>query len=209
MDEQFQINGVKAENEEENYLSPEIRPIPPQINYTEPTAPQKKPRIRRWKSFLIILGIIAAAESGYLVWNHYLSPEAKENRKIENDFKAYMRLVDQYETAMKNDTYGGKTPQETLDMFIDALEKGDLELASKYFVLREDGSRDPEILEALQEKKINNILPEMIRLLSVAQPTGSFLEGRYGFKVTDDTGNYSTIEFIFNEYSQVWKIESM
>ncbi|HQA95953.1 MAG TPA: hypothetical protein PLN18_01110, partial [Candidatus Colwellbacteria bacterium] len=69
MDEQFQINGVKAENEEENYLSPEIRPIPPQINYTEPTAPQKKPRIRRWKSFLIILGIIAAAESGYLVWN--------------------------------------------------------------------------------------------------------------------------------------------
>jgi hypothetical protein len=64
-------------------------------------------------------------------------------------------------------------------------------------------------LEVLQEKKINNILPEMIRLLSAAQPTGSFLKGYYGFKVTNDAGNYSTIEFIFNAYSQVWKIESM
>ena len=32
------------------------------------------------------------------------------------------------------DTYGGKTPQETLQMYIDAVEKGDYELASKYFI---------------------------------------------------------------------------
>ncbi len=33
------------------------------------------------------------------------------------------------------DTYGGKTPQETLQMYISAVEKGDYELASKYFTL--------------------------------------------------------------------------
>lgn len=33
------------------------------------------------------------------------------------------------------DTIGGKTPQETLDMFIQAVEKGDYELASRYFVI--------------------------------------------------------------------------
>ncbi|HOF50618.1 MAG TPA: hypothetical protein PLH22_03005 [Candidatus Colwellbacteria bacterium] len=208
MDEQFQINGVKAENEEEQYPVPETKPVPPPINYAEPIS-QKKPKIRRWKSFLIILGIIAATELGYLAWNYYLSPEAKENRRIERDFKAYMKFVDQYETAMENDTYGGQTPQETLDMFVDALEKGDLDLASKYFVLREDGSRDPKTLEALESKRVSNILPEMIRLLSEAKPTGSFLKNHYGFKVADDKGNSSIIDFVFNEYSQVWKIETM
>lgn len=38
-----------------------------------------------------------------------------------------------YRRAMA-DTYGGKTPQETLQMYIDAVEKGDYELASKYFI---------------------------------------------------------------------------
>lgn len=32
------------------------------------------------------------------------------------------------------DNYGGKTPQETLQMYIDAVEKGDYTLASKYFI---------------------------------------------------------------------------
>jgi len=36
---------------------------------------------------------------------------------------------------MSEDTYGGKTPEETLNLFIEALKKEDLELASKYFVL--------------------------------------------------------------------------
>lgn len=33
------------------------------------------------------------------------------------------------------DTYGGKTPQETWQMFIEALKKGDTDLAAKYFVV--------------------------------------------------------------------------
>lgn len=34
----------------------------------------------------------------------------------------------------REDTYGGKTPEETWGMFLDALKKGDVELASKYIV---------------------------------------------------------------------------
>src|SRR3989344_3765934 len=39
------------------------------------------------------------------------------------------------ERAMKeilNDKYGGKTPQETIDLYLGALHKGDMELAAKY-----------------------------------------------------------------------------
>ena len=41
--------------------------------------------------------------------------------------------AEDYAKAMA-DTYGGKTPQETLQMYISAVEKGDYELASKYFI---------------------------------------------------------------------------
>ena len=44
------------------------------------------------------------------------------------------RLQDQWEKPYREDTYGGKTPEETYDMFLDALRKGDTTLASKYFV---------------------------------------------------------------------------
>ena len=44
------------------------------------------------------------------------------------------------------DTVGGKTPEETLRMFIDAVEKKDYKMASKYFVI------------AKQEKWINELI---------------------------------------------------
>ncbi len=40
--------------------------------------------------------------------------------------------VAQMEALEKADTYGGKTPEETLDLYIEALKKGDIELAAKY-----------------------------------------------------------------------------
>ena len=43
----------------------------------------------------------------------------------------------QLEEAYKNDAYGGSTPEETLQLFIDALKKGDTELAVRYFLISE------------------------------------------------------------------------
>lgn len=55
--------------------------------------------------------------------------------KVGNLAEALKKAEEEdYKLALA-DTYGGKTPQETLDMFIDAVEKGDYELASKYFVI--------------------------------------------------------------------------
>lgn len=43
--------------------------------------------------------------------------------------------------AQKNDTYGGQTPEETLDMYIEALKAGDIELASKYYEISLERSK--------------------------------------------------------------------
>lgn len=45
-----------------------------------------------------------------------------------------MREAREREEFEKNDIYGGRTPEETYQLFLQALEKQDIELASKYFV---------------------------------------------------------------------------
>jgi hypothetical protein len=49
--------------------------------------------------------------------------------------KLFLYNIEKQEQRYKEDKFGGKTPEETYEMFLDALRKKDIELASKYFVL--------------------------------------------------------------------------
>ena len=72
------------------------------------------------------LAVVVLGMAGYLFWERYRGYEEYNN---------YIKLEQRYIQAMTEDTYGGKTPQETLDLFVAALEAEDVELASKYFML--------------------------------------------------------------------------
>ncbi len=50
--------------------------------------------------------------------------------KINKDYKEFEKSFLDY---LKSDVYGGKTPEETYNLYLSALKKGDLELASKYY----------------------------------------------------------------------------
>ncbi len=52
-----------------------------------------------------------------------------------NPYQKGMNAIERYEKLMRQDTYGGKTPEETLKLFVEALKKEDIELAAKYFSL--------------------------------------------------------------------------
>lgn len=175
-------------------------------------APKKN---RYWKFVIGFLAIIILFAGGYFVWDRYLSPEAKSARETEQNYQKYVEWQKNYENAMKADIYGGKTPEETLKMFIDALKKGDVELASKYFVL-EDKTNDPDYLtrkkweDGIMTKKEEGKIPEIIDILSQARAAGSVMDGYYAFEARDFSGEIIVdINMIFNKYSQVWKIESM
>src|SRR3990167_1902802 len=74
--------------------------------------------------FLVLLTLFFApkARSWYGAW---------KDARFQDKVKSVRKEI--YDAALR-DTYGGKTPQETLAMYIEAVEKGDYELASKYFV---------------------------------------------------------------------------
>ncbi len=90
---------------------------------------------------LLILFFAPRAASWYGAWK-----DARFEAQVEGVRKEI------YDAAMA-DTYGGKTPQETLQMYIEAVEAGDYELASKYFV---EKKREGE-LKSLQNGEIADI----------------------------------------------------
>ena len=91
------------------------------------------PKRSWWKYAVGVLVIIIAVLGGYIGWYQYFSSDAKYRREVEQSALELPAKLEAYKKAREADTYGGKTPEETLQLFIEALENRDLELASKYF----------------------------------------------------------------------------
>ncbi len=178
----------------------------------------QKPEKRYWKFALGFLGIIVIVGSGFFVWERYLSPQAKINRETQKNYEKYLAWEKNYEKAMTEDTYGGKTPEETLKMFIETLKNEDIELASKYFQLETD-TQDPDyltrkkIVSALENYRTQNKLNEFIDILSKLEPSKSnqsLEDGDYGFVLYDRNGNVEvSLLMVLNKQSDVWKIVSL
>jgi len=123
--------------------------------------------------------------------------------KTAGEFENYYKNLDE---LYKKDTYGGATPEETLALFIEALKKGDTELAAKYFVLEKQKEEAGELLVG----KNNGVLNLLIGDLEKEKIGSNFSEGKYRF-VTHDNNNNAEFQFdlVFNPFTKVWKIESL
>lgn len=114
-----------------------------------------------------------------------------------------------YKQAMREDIYGGKTPEETLRLFVAALRAGDVGLASNYFMLDENASRE-QWAERLREIKDANFLARMADDIEAnARPSPPSYEGHAGFELLNDDGTLGAlISMQFNPFSGVWKLQS-
>ena len=183
-----------------------------------PSSEPERPKRGRWVIVLAIALFLILA--GVFAWDTLYGPTSRRiagDRELEKNVEAYQSYVKNYEDAMRADTYGGKTPEETLRLFIDALKAGDVDLASRYFML-ETNESDPDYLtrkkceEALQQSKKEEKLNSIADLLSraVVDRDGIAYETDYKFSVFNEKAEMEAyINMEFNKYSNVWKIESM
>lgn len=164
----------------------------------------------RLKFPLILIAIVIAVIAVYLLWANLLSPEAREQRDLEKKYDQFFQAISDGEEKQKQDIYGGKTPQETISLFIEALEKDDLELASKYFSLTVEGNVDPKWLRMLQESESKGLINEAVELIKSAKYTGGSMPGYAGFDVLAEDGTVMyDIGLRQNKFSNLWKIESI
>jgi len=139
---------------------------------------------------ITLLAILYFGLSWYGDW-HF----AKEIKQIEAETnRPYLE-----------DTYGGKTPQETLQMFISAVEKGDFELASKYFILSKQEEWKAAFVGAKKDDKLDV-------LMKVAKKASEDIKNEKPVWETKNSYVYVNDENIFFEfvkYPNVWKIKEI
>ena len=139
--------------------------------------------------------------------------------------KALDVFNDIIEEPHKSDSYGEKTPEATWAMYVEAIKKGDIELASKYVGV-ENRHTEKEFLEG--ELKRDNLREYMLQISSPLEKDPDRLD----YKLADDgektglayiyqntvyyifkwknkkTGKLEIFRAIFylNPYTHVWKI---
>lgn len=155
-----------------------------------------------------------------LNWTPYLGAlKAKlEERRIKN--YAY----NTFEKPYLEDKYGGKTPEETYDLLISALENGDTTLASKYFVVEKQDDWKKTFEEYKKVGSVKDFVAELKETMTKWKKIETREENlaEYGYEVIVEkdttvrvTGNdiellagkYKNI-VMFQKYpSGVWKID--
>ena len=141
--------------------------------------------------FIIFVGIVS-----------YFYHQAKKEQEQITNLANFLNQIQQEKHHLESqDKIGGKTPEETLQLFIEALEKKDYELASKYFVLEKQEKWRGIIRDIIESDKINDfVLP----LEKIEFSNGEYSEDRKKFFVEDPV----YLQFI--KYpSGVWKIEEI
>lgn len=152
-----------------------------------------------WKFTLIFFAIIAGVFVLYIAcsWGWYFFRQWQGEKAVEELVGRLERIKQEdYQKAMA-DTYGGRIPQETLLMYIDAVEKRNYELASKYFI---EKYQDKE-LKSLQNSSEENIRIMIVQLREVLKNEGSFSWDRTGFAIRKPI----LVDFILYS-NNVWKI---
>lgn len=99
---------------------------------------------------------------------------AQKARKQQQDYAAY-------EAQYLNDTYGSTTPEGTLQLFIDALKKDDIDLAVKYFVIDDQDYQRKQLLSLSQGQM--KLLAADVEMAELSQKESNFVKFEYKRKL--------------------------
>lgn len=142
--------------------------------------------------------IIVFLGGGVILTLRYFNPpsdEAQNRARVTQQMRELERLA-------KEDLYGGDTPEETLRLFIEALKKGDTDLAAKYFVM----DKQQEWREDLAKIKEKGLLGEMVKDLERKKYQHAISDTQTIFDIANDNKE-AILSIRINKISSgVWKM---
>ena len=145
-----------------------------------------------WGIGLFFVALFIAVE-GYSYYDQW-----RGEKRVEELAQLLTKIEKDAFDKKAADKIGGKTPQETLDLFIKAVESGDYELASKYFVVE----KQKEWKENLNTAKNIDEFLQIIK--NTKQSEGEYSEDKKTYSIYKPT----SIDFILYP-SGNWKIEEI
>jgi hypothetical protein len=133
--------------------------------------PENAGRFSSWRFIIAFVVTILLVAGSYLSWKIYEFRKGEQwVRDVAEGLKQFER--EQYDRAMA-DTYGGKTPEATLQMYIAAVEKGDYELASKLYILENQNTELAEF-NAARGTPVEQITKYLNSLKDISKLGGNY-----------------------------------
>ncbi len=120
------------------------------------------------------------------------------------EFEAYKKKIEQ---MLESDPYGGKTPEETLKLFVEALKAKDYKLASRYYVPWKWEWAEEDVRDWIENH------PDGLKLFLNTYDNGyierdtSYVVGLALEIYENDESLPYIIKMIQNEKTGLWKIE--
>jgi hypothetical protein len=122
----------------------------------------------------------------------------------KRQYFAYLKYI---EDRNKADNFGSTTPEGTLQLFVDALKKEDVNLAAKYFVPEKQVKEKEGLTSGLK----NGGIKTMFSYMENYPLKKSYIDymNEYEFRWTDKDGVNVIMGFRLNKFTNKWKIESL
>jgi len=145
-----------------------------------------------WKTFYVFMGIVVVLAATIFVLDRMWTARA-ENALLNA------------EKAVAEDTYGGKTPEETLAMFISALKADNLALASKYFVIEEQEEKLARLNKFEEKKVLDMFVVDLEKNLKSDKP---LFEESKRYLLLDSNGRETGVVNLIKSPNELWKISA-
>lgn len=166
------------------------------------------PVYKRWWFWVgvTVIAIGAFYVKGYIAWQGE-GAAYDEYAKMTAEHVAQQRAQSAaLEKAYREDTYGGATPEETLKLYIEALEKGDFELASKYWVFEKQSEFKTKVNAAKESGGLEAFITAY-RKGRIEQSLDESVSGAIEIKLFEPGENVPFgARFVQNQFIQKWKI---
>lgn len=154
---------------------------------------------------VIVVIFVVIAVLGYLAGG-----VVKYKIDIRKADKTVERFQNSLEQPYKEDIYGGKTPEETWAMFLDALRKGDIDLAVKYYAVDKQEKERLDLVDIKNKYQLNNLVDVYSQELRKEDAQYNAMnESRYYIIRDDFNGISDSIIFYRNPYTSIWKIVNL
>jgi len=160
----------------------------------------------RMKKFgLLLLAFIIFGGVTYYAWswNHYYRHAPERTSRDMVFMWQWKMYADGLRVAYQEDTHGGGTPEETLQLFIDALKSGDIELASKYYIPEKQAEVHADLILGMK----NGSLEETAEIYSKADFPKQTSESKYFMSVNSQNLSFDIV-FWKNPTTNKWKISA-
>ncbi len=172
--------------------------------------PRMRNLLRRWWFWVLVVVVVIL---GFLYLPWYI-PWKLEQWGIERERAAEQAVWEEYlaenealAQAYASDPYGGGTPEETLRLYVDALQKKDYALASKYFVVE----KQEEILDDLHYSESQGFMGAYLDVVSLRSEASVSVLGD-GADIEFFNRSGAQVHFgqmILNPFTLKWKITEL